>query len=102
MFAVVKAFPSTLVTTHVYVPSFSIVTGLMCNVLFPFIRIAFGTICFPFIFQEYCKAGSPQALQWNSYEVPFSTSSFSSCLNMRGLTENKKIQKIYKIGWEKL
>ena len=59
MFAVVEAFPSTLVTTHVYVPSFSIVTGLMCNVLFPFIRTAFGTFLLPFILQEYCKAGSP-------------------------------------------
>ena len=87
MFAVVEAFPSILVTIHVYIPSLSIVTGLMYKVLFPLTRIAFGTCWFLFKFQEYCNAGSPSAVQLSLYEVPFSTSSFFSCFNIRGFTE---------------
>ena len=87
MFAVAEAFPSILVTIHVYVPSLSIVTGLMCKVSFPLTRIAFGTYWLSFKFQDYCNAGSPSAVQLSLYEVPFSTSSFFSCFNIRGFTE---------------
>ena len=87
MFAVVEAFPSILVTIHVYGPSLSIVTGLMCKVLFPLTRTAFGIYCLPFKFQEYCNAGSPSAVQLSLYEVLFSTPSLFSCFNIRGFTE---------------
>ena len=59
IFAVVDALPSIFDTVHVYVPSFSNVTGLMCKVLPPLIGVAFEMLLFPSLAHEYVKAGSP-------------------------------------------